>query len=488
MSANKINRVVYPEFRFGKTGINDALRLVEMGVGGFCFYWGTAKEIKETTSLLKSRASRPLVFAADYENGLGQWMRDATLLPSNMAVGASASENIARRKAEITALEAKAVGVDWIFAPVVDLASNPENPIVNVRAFSDNPVMVSSLSRAYMEGLNSNNCLSCLKHFPGHGSTETDSHLSLPRISKSAAELSEVEMKPYRDLAGKADSVMVGHLQVDSLDPDFPASFSRKAIDGFLRREIGFGGCVVTDALSMGAVGDENEAGIRALLAGADILLVPKDPFSFLKALDSAYAYGRVSERMVEKALERQSKMTARISQSKMYSADFSAVGCPEHKKFPEEIASRCIAWAFKREEFKIEKGETIGYMEPLTPFEKIKGKAFVEELRKCGANVVSFGPGKRGKLIAGSFSNPRAYSGSINLSAEQKTHLLENMNLAESSVMISFGSPFVFGDFAGRISAGLCAFSEVEAFQKAAAKIIAGEEKASGKMPVRIK
>jgi len=481
----RLARLVHPEFRFGKTDIKDAVRLVTMGVGGFCFYWGTAEEIKKTISILRSRADYPLIFSADYENGLGQWMEDGTLLPSNMAIGASVTPFFARRKAEITAMEARAVGVDWIFAPVVDIASNPENPIVNIRSFGDDSSLVSLMASSYIDGLSSGGCLSCVKHFPGHGSTDSDSHLTLPKISKTAEELKELDMKPYRKLSGKTDAVMVGHLWVKYVDSDYPASFSKKIIGGLLRREVGFEGCVVTDALSMGAVEDEKRAAAHALLAGADILLVPGNPFALIASLNSLYRNGVFSDHLISSALKRQEKLALKVSRGNMYARDFSMVGCAEHRKFPEEIAASCITWAFQRKKFRLKKGDEVAYLEPLTPFGKIKGKAFVAAMRKIGFSVTPFRKGKSKKLIFGIFSNPRAYSGSINLSEEEKKHICKNLNLVKNAMMVSFGSPFVFRDFTDKISCGLCAFCALESFQKKSADIIGGLDEARGEMPV---
>ena len=228
MNPKKLARLIYPGFRFGATDPAQALKLAELGVGGFCFYGGKAAEVYETARLLRSASETPLLIASDYENGAGQRVSGATELPANMAIGASGSEALARRKAEITALEARALGVDWIFAPVVDLASKPLNPIVNVRAFGADPGLVSALAGAYLSGISSQGALSCLKHFPGHGGTETDSHLELPSVGKDLQALEDADLRPFRTLAHKADSIMAGHLGLPALDPADPASRSEE--------------------------------------------------------------------------------------------------------------------------------------------------------------------------------------------------------------------------------------------------------------------
>ncbi|MBU2529899.1 MAG: hypothetical protein KKD35_02570 [Elusimicrobia bacterium] len=488
MKSTNLARLIYPEFRFNATTMDNAIKLVQMGVGGFCFYGGTVEEVKETIKELKSYAQTPLIFCADYENGVGQWLKDATLLPTNMAIGASGSSDLARRKAEITAFESKALGVDWVLAPVVDFASKRENPIVNTRAFGDDIALVNEMTEAYLGGLNSHNCISCLKHFPGHGETDTDSHLTLPELKRTKEALLDFEIKPYKAFVKSADSIMIGHLKIDSIDTENVSSFSQKIITDLLRKEIGFDGCVVTDALSMDAISDEGRSGIMALLAGADILLVPKEPFKLFTAIENAYKEGVLHDELIEKALSRQNRMVAKISAGLLNRVDSNVIGCVEHKKFVEESAKECIAWAFKNRKFEIEPSETVGYLEPLAQSDNWQGKLFIEEMEKLGINIIPFNPHKTKKLIVASFSGPRAYSGSINLNEEQKQFISDKINLAEDSIMLSFGSPFVFDGLNRKISGGLCAFCALPDFQKTTAQILMGNKEARGKMPVKLK
>lgn len=296
MNPKKLARLIYPGFRFGSQDPDLAVKLAELGVGGFCFYGGGAARVYETSRLLRSVSETPLLIASDYENGAGQWVSGATELPSNMAIGASGSEVLARRKGEITALEARALGVDWVFAPVADLASRPSNPIVNVRAFGADPDLVSVLGGAYLSGISSQGALGCLKHFPGHGGTEADSHLVLPSVDKNLAALEDSDLRPFLALSRAADSVMAGHLMLPELDPVNPASLSKGILTGLLRNKIKYAGLVLTDALEMKAVSGDPLAGVKAFLAGADILLVPDDPFSLYETLVKAFNDGLITE------------------------------------------------------------------------------------------------------------------------------------------------------------------------------------------------
>ena len=224
------NRIVHPGFWFGKTDREDALKLVASGVGGFCIYGGTLEEVKDLTAALRKAAPHQLIISADYEDGLGRWINGTQTLPSNMSIAAAASgsEDFAYKKGFITACQAKALGVDWVLAPVVDLADTPQNPIVNTRAFGSNPEEVARLAEPFMRGLQDGGCLNSLKHFPGHGATVIDSHLSLPVIERTFKQMDEAELLPYKKLFMKADSIMVSHLLVKNWDADNPASFSHK--------------------------------------------------------------------------------------------------------------------------------------------------------------------------------------------------------------------------------------------------------------------
>ncbi|MDD2774283.1 MAG: glycoside hydrolase family 3 N-terminal domain-containing protein [Elusimicrobiales bacterium] len=484
----KLARLIFPGFRFGETDPEDARRLVDMGIGGFCLYQGKVEAICDFTAELQARAAEPLLFCADYEDGPGRWALGASELPSNMAIGAAGAEEFSRRKAEITAREARALGVDWVFAPVADLATRKENPIVNVRAFGDEPRDAARLAGAYMAGLASGGTLNSIKHFPGHGETEKDSHLALPSLKRSPAQLEECELKPFAANLPAADSVMIGHLLVDDIDPEFPASFSKKIIGGLLRGKMGYKGCVVTDALSMKAINDEDAAGVSALRAGADVLLVPDDPFKLHRALLEAFRKGSISEKDADTALGRIQAMLAGISGAGPRPGR-EAIGSAGHRAFNAEIASDCLAWIKKSAQPALRKGETVAYLEPGNPDPaQWKGKAFVEELRRQGVEVKPARDVSGGRLLAVSFSRPQAFSGHINLSPENRAEIEKRLGADGRMTMVAFGSPFVFESFAGRLDAALCAFCAIEEFQTAAARILAGAAQARGKVPVKLK
>ncbi|MCQ2410812.1 MAG: hypothetical protein MJ053_04910 [Elusimicrobiaceae bacterium] len=280
-------RLVHPGFWFNKTPLQEALALAKRGVGGFCLYGGTRQDVADFTKAV--RAASPLehlLISADYEDGLGRWLPDAPLLPSNMALGAANDEKLAFEKGVLTARQARSLGVDWIFAPVLDLANNPLNPIVNTRSFGENPQQVIRLGRAFLQGLAHAGALSSLKHFPGHGDTSTDSHVALPVLQRTQEQLLARELVPFQTLLPLADSVMLGHLFIPQLDDKNPASLSQQIARELLRNTLHYHGCVLTDALLMKAIGNEKQAAWQALQADVNILLVPQDPNGLIDFLE----------------------------------------------------------------------------------------------------------------------------------------------------------------------------------------------------------
>ncbi|MBI4056911.1 MAG: hypothetical protein HY399_05110 [Elusimicrobia bacterium] len=488
-----VAQIVFPGFWFGKTDPQEAERWVEMGVGGFCLYGGKPEEIRSFITKLQKKSKVPLLFCADYENGVGQWVPGGTEFPSNMAVAATGSEDFALKKGIATAREAKALGVYWVLAPVVDLASCPDNPIVNIRAFSDSPLLVSRFATSYLQGLKKEGVINCLKHFPGHGESRFDSHLELPLLNLSRAQLLQREVKPYQNLKDLADAVMVGHLKIPSLDKQFPTSLSRLVISDFLKKEMGYEGLVVTDALAMKAVSEDSQAGAWALEAGADILLVPEDPFKLRKTLERGISSGTIPEERVQSALKNLAFFRKNIKNPSQGSLD--VLGCSEHALWAKQMAESALSWVRPPSHPPVKSGEKIFYLEPgIQKDSDWQGKAFVDELRKLGVRILSGTPSslqislarnQTQSTLVGIFSKPQAYSGAIHLNVESRKKLRALLEKVRRRVLFSFGSPFVFSGFS--YEAGLCAFSDLEHSQRAAARALLRPEKAVGRWPVSL-
>ena len=259
---------------------NYIVNLVKKGVGGFCVFTGDMNSVELMISRLQSLADIPLLFCADFEWGLPMRLTEGTAFPYAMALGKANDIEMTEKSAAAIAEEAKAIGVDWVLAPVCDINSNPENPVINIRSFGDNSEIVEQHSQAFIKGLRSKKVLSSIKHFPGHGNTQTDSHEALPCLNMSKDELQN-EIRPFaKAIELGADSVMLGHLLVPSIDKTMPASLSAEFVK-ILREDLKYYGIIVTDGLDMKAIVDnysQEEPALSALIAGADIALLPEYP------------------------------------------------------------------------------------------------------------------------------------------------------------------------------------------------------------------
>ncbi|MBW4654114.1 MAG: beta-glucosidase [Kaiparowitsia implicata GSE-PSE-MK54-09C] len=287
----------------------------QVGIGGVIMLGGSAAELALRTQQMQAWASVPLLVAADVEEGVGQRFAGGTWFPPPMALQAVYGRSpdkalqLAEQMGRAIAQEALAVGLNWVLAPVVDVNNNANNPVINVRAFGDTPAVVSKLAAAFLRGTQPHPVLTCAKHFPGHGDTATDSHLTLPLVAHSAQRLDAVELVPFRRaIAAGVDSVMTAHLLVSAWDTEHPATLSRRCLTDELRQNLGFDGLVVTDALVMGAIAQQyspTESALRAVEAGADILLMPAEPEPVIQSLCDAVQAGRIEESRIEASLER---------------------------------------------------------------------------------------------------------------------------------------------------------------------------------------
>ena len=280
------------------------------GVGGVIAFSGSIHGTFFNINQFQIWSQIPLFVAADYERGLGQWMNSATLFPSNMAIAATGNPEFAFEQGFITSSEAKSIGVNIVLAPVLDINNNPRNPIINFRAYSDDPIIVSEFGNSFIKGIQKNNVFSCVKHFPGHGNTSIDSHTSLPSIPGSKTDLYKNELFPFKKaIDNGVKMVMIGHIAMPGLDDsNIPASHSKKITTDLLRNEWGFDGLIITDGMEMGGLTQNTWAGesaVRAVEAGCDILLLPTDIDATIAALLEAVNNGRISINRINDSMER---------------------------------------------------------------------------------------------------------------------------------------------------------------------------------------
>lgn len=304
----------------------------DLGVGGVILLGASAGEIALRTQQFQGWARVPLLICADVEEGVGQRFSGATWFPPPMSLAEIARKDLtlachyAEQMGKITAQESLAIGLNWVLAPTVDVNNNPNNPVINVRAFGETPEIVSALAVAFIKGAQAHQVLTTAKHFPGHGDTAIDSHLELPVIPHDRSRLDQIELPPFKAaIAAGVDSVMSAHLQIPTFDPNYPATLSPKVLTDTLRQELGFEGLITTDAMIMGAIANNygtTEACILALEAGADILMMPLEPEKVIQAVCEAVESGRISRDRIQASVERIWRSKLKVCTTPTISAD----------------------------------------------------------------------------------------------------------------------------------------------------------------------
>ncbi len=311
-------------------------QVTENHVGGIIVFVGGVYDTVHLMNRMQESAKIPLLISADFETGVAMRFPDTINFPWNMAVAATGNPEFAKREGEIVAKEARAVGVHWDFAPVVDVNNNAENPVINVRSYGENPQEVGKFATAFMNGLQSGNVLATAKHFPGHGDTAVDSHRGLPVIDFSRERLEKTEFVPFRELINNGiGSVMISHISMPQLDSEqvkplkvsekpayadseiiteaatVPATLSKNIVTNILKNDMKFNGLVVTDAMDMSGLTlyfNQDEAAVRAVIAGNDVLLKPSNGDAPIRGLREAVKSGRISEERINESVRKFSR------------------------------------------------------------------------------------------------------------------------------------------------------------------------------------
>ncbi len=302
----------YPQWELPNSTLQ---RLLQEGVGGVILLGGSAVELQQRTQQLQGWSSQRLLFCADVEEGVGQRFEGASWLVPPLALGRlyrgdpELAMALSERYGRCTGEQARRCGLNWVLGPVCDVNNNPANPVINVRAWGEDPSSAGALAVAFQRGLSQAEVLGCAKHFPGHGDTASDSHLDLPVLPQSRARLEQVELPPFRAaIAAGIDSVMTAHLLLPELDPEQPATLSKAVLTDLLRRQMGFNGLVVTDALVMEAISARHgaaEAAVLAFEAGADLILMPADADAAIDGLCAGFNSGRLPLQRLEESRQR---------------------------------------------------------------------------------------------------------------------------------------------------------------------------------------
>ncbi|WP_413679029.1 glycoside hydrolase family 3 N-terminal domain-containing protein [Prochlorococcus sp. MIT 0916] len=306
---------LYPNLEESNSNLK---RLLEEGVGGVILLGGTVKELEIRCNILKTWSSKPLLLCADIEEGVGQRFYGGTkfIPPMGIAQIYKKDHNLAISIAEkigyFTGKEAKNIGLNWLLAPVCDINNNSNNPVINIRAWGEEPETVKSLTCAFHRGVFRSKMLTCAKHFPGHGNSEVDSHLDLPEIQNDLSELEKFELIPFKSLINQGvSSVMIGHLLFSKIDPIYPATLSKRLVTDLLRIKLKYDGLVVSDALVMNAISNKYSSGISAVMAfdaGIDLIMMPKDIDEAIDSLTDAFYSEKFSLESLHVSRDRRKK------------------------------------------------------------------------------------------------------------------------------------------------------------------------------------
>lgn len=316
-------------------------------------------EAAALTNHLQKDSPYPLIFAADFERGLSMRLAGATAFPAAMAFGATGDTKLAREFGRISAIESRAIGVQWNWFPVSDVNTNPANPIIDTRSFGDDPAQVGAMVAAYIEGAHAGGLLATAKHFPGHGDTDTDSHLALSLVPGNLDHLNTVELVPFRSaIAAGVDSVMIGHLIVPAIEPDpnRPATISSRVIQDLLQKQLGFRGVVVCDALDMAGLthvfpGSEADvsraAAVAAVRAGNDIVLIPGDLDAAYTGVLEAVKHGEIPQARIDRSVLKILRMKASVGLNASRFVELSNVerdvALPENVAISQSVADRAV-------------------------------------------------------------------------------------------------------------------------------------------------
>jgi beta-glucosidase-like glycosyl hydrolase len=442
---------------------------------------------------------------ADVETGVGQQVRGCTSFPGVMALGATRSLDLAFRVGRATAREAVAIGINTVLAPVLDVNTNPLNPIIGVRSFGEEPDRVADLGAAYIRGIRETGALAVAKHFPGHGDTASDSHTELPVIRRGLGSLRSIELPPFeRAISEGVDAVMVGHIALPGLTggSGIPASLSERVVSDLLREELGFDGLILTDAMIMEGVrrgAEEPEAVLEALRAGVDMILYVEEFEASVAAVRKAVEDGSLDRSRIDSALDRIDR--ARRNVAKLPAVDEPDFTDREHRELARKVAELSVTLVRNRDRFfplsgggadafivydDDDESTPVGSLDmalrehfPGTTVHRLtRGSGMTDEWR---ANLTGVD-----RVVIFVLSPVRAWRGVSDLSVEGRgiiDHLLRGI---ERAGVVSMGSPYMLRHFPW-IDAYLCLYGDGEASCDAALRAIAGDIPLLGRLPVTI-
>jgi beta-N-acetylhexosaminidase len=497
--------------------------ITEFHVGGYHML-GEVNNLHEPAGVallinhIQEMAKVPLWITADFEGGVGLRYMGATRLPRAMAMGATANPDIAFQAGRITAEEARAMGVNVNFYPVVDVNNNARNPIINIRSFGGDPKLVSEMARAYIRGSQSAGAMATAKHFPGHGDTSTDSHLELPSVDIDRARLNAIELPPFQAaVAEGVGAVMSAHIALPRIETEkLPATLSHMMLTDVLRGELKFGGIIFTDAMNMRGVAahyPEGEAAVRAVKAGADVILYPPSVEQAFTAVKRAVEAGEIKESRIDESVRRILTAKEKFGLDKNRFSDLNkldrVLGSNEHQRAAQQIIESAITLVRDNRNvlpMKLAPEQKVLFITIVDNNEGWRdgapGRAFLAGLMKRHAKTTNVHVSDKTSpaefdlikrlaafsdvVIVNGFIRVAAYKGSIDLT-EGEIDLLKHLSAVEKPfAFVLYGSPYMIS-FVPELPSYVLAYEYYPAAEEAALKAVLGEIEFRGKLPIEL-
>jgi len=465
----------------------------------------------------------PLRNAADFETGVGFRLRGATTFPRAMAFGAAADPRLAYAAGRVTAREARALGIHVNFAPVVDVNSNPRNPVINTRSFGEDPAVVARLGAAAVRGLQDGGMVATVKHFPGHGDTDVDSHLGIPLIAHPRERLDRIELPPFlAAIQAGAGAVMTSHVALPSLesDPDRPATLSRRVVTGLLREELGFNGLVYTDSMRMRAVTDllsPAAAAVAAIAAGHDVVVHSPDDVAVFEGLKQAVETGVIPMTQLDESVGRVLSAKARLGlpEDQEISLDEvpTVVGTRAHEAVAAEVSRRGLTLiSDERNDVPLilPPSATVLYLSvldyPSGWGNGVPSRTFLPELRRRWPDMTAVEVSDRttpaelellrasidryDAVVASVFVRTASFSGRMNL-VDGLVELLRFVARGTAQrhqpfITVFFGNPYVVTALP-ELPAVLLTYGFYDLIEISAVRALAGETAITGRLPVTL-
>lgn len=486
----------------------------ENKIGGLIIFRGEANAIAALTNELQRMSKLPLLFSADYERGLRMHLRTGTPFTTNMGVAATADAQAAYRQGRIIAEEMRAIGVNWLFAPVADVNNNPDNPVINIRSYGADPARVGEFVSALAKGVREGGALATLKHFPGHGDTDTDSHIGLSIVPVDKRRLESVELVPFKaGIKNGVDAVMTAHIAMPKITGDeVPGTLNPKISTDILRRELGFDGIITTDAMEMGAIQktySEEKSGVMAVKAGADVVLLPLDAKKTIDSIEAAVKSGELSEARIDESVRRLLAAKYRLGLAENRLVDLSKVNQivekPENVREANTTAEKSITLLRNQNQIlplTIDKANRTLFVVVAADDEPEEGRAFIPEIQRRvpKARIIRLDPRTAAEeytavvkqandydsIVVAPFVKRAASKGTVALPDNQTRFVKQLIALDKPVAVIAFGSPYLIRQFP-EAKNYVVTYAIEEVAQYAAARTLFGEAPFQGKLPVAI-